>query len=49
MRRFTIFPGEYDRRDEVHKLTLYAPSYPSAATHRLMADYIEAVFEQCQS
>ncbi|KAK0194805.1 carbohydrate esterase family 16 protein [Armillaria mellea] len=41
----TTTEGQCDNPDETF---YYIPSYPSAATHRLMADYIEAVFEQCQ-
>ncbi|KAK0475447.1 carbohydrate esterase family 16 protein [Armillaria novae-zelandiae] len=41
----TTTEGQCDNPDETF---YYIPNYPSAATHRLMADYIEAVFEQCQ-
>ncbi|SJL18739.1 uncharacterized protein ARMOST_22339 [Armillaria ostoyae] len=41
----TTTEGQCNNPDETF---YYIPSYPSAATHRLMADYIEAVFEQCQ-
>ncbi|KAK0505402.1 carbohydrate esterase family 16 protein [Armillaria luteobubalina] len=41
----TTTEGQCDNPDETF---YYIPNYPSAVTHRLMADYIEAVFEQCQ-
>ncbi|KAK0462397.1 uncharacterized protein EV420DRAFT_1524492 [Desarmillaria tabescens] len=41
----TTTVGQCDNPDETF---YYIPNYPSAVTHRLMADYIEAVLEQCQ-
>ncbi|KAG7442569.1 uncharacterized protein BT62DRAFT_935864 [Guyanagaster necrorhizus] len=41
----TTTVGQCDDPDETF---YYIPDYPSAVTHRLMADYVEAVLEQCQ-